>query len=1173
MTTITNNRIPRLLGKLSLAAIALILLWTQPLHAQFVTTAISSNLFEPYGVTTDPSGNVYLTDSSNNRILEYSPTAGTVTTLAGLAGTANAGTNNGTGAAARFSQPLGIVYARGGLVVVDQNNQLIRYVTLSGTVSNLAGVTGVYGLNNGAANVAEFSFPTGIAVDNSGNLYIADQGNNAIRMISPANQVSTVQVGSYQFKLPSAVAVDGNSNVWVADTGNQVICMISNQVVTIMAGVSKVRGTNDSLIATQAEFDEPSGLLWVSSSGSMLISDTGNDTIRSLFLTNALGPEGYAVQTIAGIPLDPGEVNGSPLTAQFNGPIGLAVDVPDSGYYVVDHAGYALRVVQPTQPQPPVASPAIGYVTFPLVDGVPSATFNPITGTSVIFNNPADIAIQADPTAQTFMTYGPTPVNLLTNSIPTPGPNSGDSPPIFTAADVGLPQSEVPSSVVPTMPDLTLYAISEASGRQSSPVVSARIQFVTANPSIAGNNAAAVILSDSTANSEIYYTIDGTAPVVGATNTFGPIFPGATISFPVVTNVTLSAQAFATGFADSGIVTAEFSVTNFVSDDITFGFESGEASSEFIAAAGERFYAPVTLTLIPSAETIYSLQFNLAITNTSAPPVGPFTFQSMLEKPTNTVFVVIPPAMFSDGGFQSLLFTNDSSGLLGVGWVERLGATNLYNTLQQTLITYSQAHDTMFLSSGGKVVLGAFSFVVPPQATNGSQYEIQIGSPSATSDGISTPVAVDAVTNGALGQGAINSLKYVTVGSAQYLVGDVAPFRWFNAGDFGDGTLQNNDVLETFQSAIYGLNTPPPGSDYFDAMDSSDGSDNDLFDGNDTSINSIAYGDGYLMVDDVYVTYRRSLDPSLTWYNRYWTNGARTAVAVTNGLSKTFSVKPVSPTPHALSATTHAITVAADQVNSGGSLSVSVPIRVLAADTLPVRVFMVNVEIDPLDGSPAITNAITCSMSTNFGTAAMTSSTAPNNYGAAWLDSTVTGIAGTNIIGNVIVTLPPNVTTNSSYLVHFDHFSASPNGLALFKTTLTDGLITVGNRNGSSWHDGIPDSWRLLYFGTVSNMASAANLDPDGDGASNWAEFVAGTNPLDATSIFQFLPGTSTGPSAFTLQWPSIVNKTYTVQSSSTLSPGTWSTVASGVVGTGQVLQWTDTSPRGAGKFYRALVQ
>jgi hypothetical protein len=449
---------------------------------------------------------------------------------------------------------------------------------------------------------------------------------------------------------------------------------------------------------------------------------------------------------------------------------------------------------------------------------------------------------------------------------------------------------------------------------------------------------------------------------------------------------------------------------------------------------------------------------------------------------------------------------------------------------------------------------------------------LDASNPSATSDGITTPVIIQVVTNGSLTNGPINSVKIVTVGSFQYLVGDAAPFRWFNAGDFGDGVLLNDDVTEVFQSAVYGLNTPPLGSDFFDVMDSCNGNTNNLYNANDTTINTISMGDGVLNVDDVYVTFRRSLDPSLTNYARFWSNGVRQAVAVPSTAQPT-SVKSSAPSPGKMDLPSpRYVTVAADQVQTGGNLTVQVPIRVLAADTMPIRVAMLNVEVDPLDGSPAITNAPAFAAVTNLGSPAMTSSLSVNNFAAAWLDAAVAGVSGTNIIGTLTVTLPPNVNANSAYLVHFDHFSASPNGLALFHATVQDGLITVGNRTGSSWHDGIPDTWRLLYFGTVSNALSAANADPDGDGASNWDEFIAGTNPLDATSVFKFLPGVAPAAGGFTLQWPSVVNKIYTVQSSASPAWG-WTTVASNLIGNSQTLQWTDTNASGQARFYRALVQ
>jgi hypothetical protein len=479
--------------------------------------------------------------------------------------------------------------------------------------------------------------------------------------------------------------------------------------------------------------------------------------------------------------------------------------------------------------------------------------------------------------------------------------------------------------------------------------------------------------------------------------------------------------------------------------------------------------------------------------------------------------------------------------------------------------------------------------MVPTAAVNGQQYEIQIGSPSATSDGIFTPTLIQTIADGSLTNGAVNSTKLVTVRTnLYYLVGDVAPFEWFNAGDFGDTNLEANDVTETFQTAVYGLNGPNSAtvnSDYFDAMDSSNGTTNGLYNGNnDAIVNTILFGDHVLAVDDVYVTYRRSLDPNLVWVYRYDSATGKKAFTNANLISVPFSgAAPPAPVPGgspqaaANTAGPRYLTVAADQVQSGGNSSVQVPVRVLAGDLatnpLPVTVMMLRVEVDPLDGSPPLTSPISFSGSTNLGTLFTSSIQGDNDFAAAWLNADSTGVSGTGVLGSLYVTLPSNVTSNSAYLVHFDHFSASPNGLGLFHSTVQDGLITVGNRSGSSWGDGIPDSWRLLWFGTVSNALSAANADPDGDGASNWAEYVAGTNPNSAASVFEFMPGGSFSSSSFTLQWSSVVNKHYSVQCSYGITPGNWKTVATNILGNGQTMQWTDSNATGKSEFYRALVQ
>jgi sugar lactone lactonase YvrE len=1192
------------------------LLFAARLQAQQVSTVIHTNLLEPNYVTTGPNNYIYFTDASNNRIVQFVPSTNGVITLAGLAGVNNSGTNNGPGSVARFSQPLGIVYDlfRKGLVVVDSANQALRFLTNNGSVTLVSNLVCV---SNGTAAAAHFSYPAGITSDGAGNLFLADAGNNAIRLINATNGVSTVQVTNYAFSGPSAVALDNNSNLWVADTKNDTICVISNisvitnQSVTVVAGALRQPGTNDSPFSTNALFNRPSGLLWDPNGAGLFISDTANNTVRRLYPTAG----GYSVETVAGLPGVAGLVDGAPSIAEFNGPVGLAVDSINNGYYVVDRANNALRRLQPSPPLPAVSSPRIGYVTFP-VNGSGNAVslFNPAS--SAVFNNAEIITVIAEQGTQTFMQQGATPANsYATNQIPDPGPNSGNSPTPYPGD--GVPQTQFLSqysSILTQGPDVTMKVIGVAAGRNPSSIVTAQFQFVTANPNITGNNAAQVTLSDNTAGALIYYTLDGSPPTNAVTSDCFkvPSNPGV-ISFDATSNVTLTVQAYADNFAPSGIATQQFSPSNYVADRITFGFASGEASSEFMAAAGQGFYAPVTLTLLPSA-TMYSLQFGVLLSPTNnlnlptkPPPATNFTFQSMVDKPVeNNLYQAIPPEMFTNmtiitnvttnivvvsniittivvtnvttnDGFQGLLFTNAGENLLGVGWLEIAGKTNLYDTGSQDLITYSMAHETLFHSSDGQVIVGAYYFQVPTNALTSQQYHIQLIRPSADGDGFAQAVFIQTPTNGS-----ITAITNVTVTNTSYIVGDVAPFRWLNAGDFGDGYILNNDVLEVFRAAVYGLNVPPANSDFYGAMDSADGTINHLYDVADTTIDAaidtIKMGDTNLDVTDVYVTYRRSLDPDLHWVRRTWANGVLTPTLVTNVAQKTkLSSSPASAPPtRSLVSKPRYITVGADRVKNTGvnNLAVQVPVRVLVADsTYPVRVMALNVDVVPLDGSPALTSPVVFNPSAGLGSPWATNSQGANNYSGAWLNSGVAGVSNTTLLGTLTVTLPAGVTASSAYAVHFDHFSASPNGIALFHSTVQDGLITVGERSGSSWNDGIPDWWRLQYFGTVSNLLSAANLDPDGDGASNWEEYVAGTNPMDPTSVLQLAPS-APAPNNFIVQWPSVLGKTYLLQSSTSLFSTNWSVIASNLVGTGQMMQFQDSStPATPARFYRAKVQ
>jgi hypothetical protein len=166
------------------------------------------------------------------------------------------------------------------------------------------------------------------------------------------------------------------------------------------------------------------------------------------------------------------------------------------------------------------------------------------------------------------------------------------------------------------------------------------------------------------------------------------------------------------------------------------------------------------------------------------------------------------------------------------------------------------------------------------------------------------------------------------------------------------------------------------------------------------------------------------------------------------------------------------------------------------------------------------------------------------------------------------VTIPTNATSSSAYAVHFDHASASPNGLASFpKQTLT-GLITLSSRTNSYYNDGIPDSWRLRYFGTIYNYLSVSNADADGDGMNNWQEYVAGTDPNDPKSCLRLTPAQSQNRS---INWPSVTGKTYILQRSTLLFPPHWTSVSTNT-GTGATMEFDDATG-GNVYIYRVSVQ
>ena len=393
---------------------------------------ISAFFNGPMGLALDGAGNLWVADTKNHTIRKVSP-AGVVTTVAGSAGIA--GLADGTGSAARFSYPQGLWWDSAGsrLLVADTSNGRVRSVTPAGAVSTLqvqggaqaaflqpvsvtangagdvfvvegwdkhvvARLTGAGGLStfagtdynfgpdDGPVYVGRFRNPVGVVSDSSGELWVADCGNHALRRVSRTGVISTVaglsgQPGSTdgtgsaaRFDCPFAIGRDGAGRFVIAEVNNGTVRRATAAgVVTTAAGRAREGGHLDG-VGAGAKFDGPAGVV-VDEEGNAWVADYGSATIRKV-------TPGGVVTTVAGIPGVSGHQDGPPGVATLYGPRSLARDAAGNLLLTSEWEGTVRRV----SPDGAVTTVAGDPSSRGRLDG---------TGSEALFDNPMGIAVDA----------------------------------------------------------------------------------------------------------------------------------------------------------------------------------------------------------------------------------------------------------------------------------------------------------------------------------------------------------------------------------------------------------------------------------------------------------------------------------------------------------------------------------------------------------------------------------------------------------------------------------------------------------------------------------------------------------------------------------------------------------------------------------------------------------
>ncbi len=317
---------------------------------------LAATFATPVGVICDPSGNVYVSEFGNNDIRKIDP-AGNVTTYAG---TGRQGANNGQAAQATFNTPYQLaIDPAGNLYVADVANNQIREISNSGIVTAFAG-SGNAGRTDGPAATAEFNSPIGVALDPSGNMYVADRGNNSIRKIDVSGQVSTfvaLNGGAPQSDETGLdfLTTDMSGNIFFANS-YQVEKSSPAAAVTVVAGNGNP-GYADG-VGGAAFFNGLVGIA-INPGGDSYVGDDANSRIRRI------GADG-TVTTVAGGPT-PGASDGTGSGARFNAPNGVAIDATGNFLYVADAGNNLVR--------------RVGITGYSIDKSLPTGlTFDPVTG-------------------------------------------------------------------------------------------------------------------------------------------------------------------------------------------------------------------------------------------------------------------------------------------------------------------------------------------------------------------------------------------------------------------------------------------------------------------------------------------------------------------------------------------------------------------------------------------------------------------------------------------------------------------------------------------------------------------------------------------------------------------------------------------------------------------------
>jgi sugar lactone lactonase YvrE len=1132
-----------------------------PSGAKAVVGVITNSGTWLKGIAVLDNGTLALSDAGNHGIWKMDPASGAAVQFTGFHGI---GDSNTVAAYAQFHGPEMLAKAGDGkLVVADRYNNKVKIINPDGRVVRLYGVNSNYwtatykGYYDGTVNdklesssPEEARQPVGVAVGGDGTVYTSEAFYHIIRQAAGCtNLTGSTNLGCPPlYSAPQTVALNAaGTQLYVADATNGAVYALNltdNSTSPFIAGDSRVTNPVGLLVdssdyvyvlnqgsgsnGTILKYDSLGGLDATNASGLSLPSGFLRDSAGNFLLCEAGGKikqvSGGVVSTIATVTNAGVELRGIAL-------------FDDGTIAVSDYAHHVLWQVDPVTRSVSWLSGKYG------VSGA-NAVINP---TNALFNQPGQLAraagnalVASDSGNSRLVVIGRSgSVSNVLNSTNSLIWFGRASDPHGSNDTLYLPMLRPEGLLVGASGNV--FVAEPANHVVRKVMNSGLTQYVGAGSSTSTNSMDAPVIYPSSGYypmgqvitvtspyADVYYTMDGSVPDTNSASTHKLSLSGNAgyIQWHNTTNTlrALCVKAFS-GTNSSAVVAGGYPASN------SIGIPSPlNADRAMYGGVGSKIVVPVVVNL-RSNVVLRTYQFRVEITPNGTAPQVSGDFQ-VLSIQTNDFIPVITP-----------------SGTSGTNYVGYEAYTNGATVGLKIFCVGDWAANKVTESA----VLAMLEVPISWDAAQGQTYSISVTNASGTAEDGVTSVSLPAMAPAS-----------ILVTNIPYLVGDTASASgaWYNAGSLGDGILNAADVNNAFYAAS-GLRSPYAFSDAFNAMDAY----------------SAQTGDGILRIEDWMIILNRSLGLDKVNWIRQWNDYGDLVGTPTTNLIVTMSLQSVLAKAVAPASPWYRqATLAASSVGGAAPGSqVAVPLYVKTADGCPLSCLQFRALVLPENGAPAIADSASPSLSLASGVPSVlfAKSFKPGEAAYAWNLNTLNfGAHSSNFLGWVRFTVPASAQAGQSYRVCLTNVG----GLQTLSSGYTlESRGAVVSVLGAAPADSLTsDDWKQHFFGSTTAAAAADLADADGDGVPNWMEYLAGTDPLSASSRLAFQTASrevASGKPQFSLSWLSAQGKAYEVQWSTNLSAGPWTTLSS-VSGDGTVITCVDTNVAGSARFYRVhLVQ